>query len=190
MVRVSRLGGAVGITPAEAAAKRRGEARGRSRGSPDGQAARSRAGCPDGPGPETGSSTLHQPSQSSVRPDVSHCGTSQRASISVASLQQRGQVERHTGDAAVGGGRRPFRRKRRRRSRIAQPSRLVTAFRHSLIEAPAGPCGRGKLSFLLTSCLPWPTAEEVLAFQIIEIFGAGEGIRTLDPNLGKVVLYP
>jgi hypothetical protein len=30
-------------------------------------------------------------------------------------------------------------------------------------------------------------------FKIIEIpkkFGAGEGIRTLDPNLGKVVLYP
>jgi hypothetical protein len=23
-----------------------------------------------------------------------------------------------------------------------------------------------------------------------EIIGAGEGIRTLDPNLGKVVLYP
>jgi hypothetical protein len=23
-----------------------------------------------------------------------------------------------------------------------------------------------------------------------ENFGAGEGIRTLDPNLGKVVLYP
>ncbi len=23
-----------------------------------------------------------------------------------------------------------------------------------------------------------------------ETFGAGEGIRTLDPNLGKVVLYP
>jgi hypothetical protein len=22
------------------------------------------------------------------------------------------------------------------------------------------------------------------------MFGAGEGIRTLDPNLGKVVLYP
>jgi hypothetical protein len=22
------------------------------------------------------------------------------------------------------------------------------------------------------------------------VFGAGEGIRTLDPNLGKVVLYP
>ena len=26
--------------------------------------------------------------------------------------------------------------------------------------------------------------------EIIAIFGAGEGIRTLDPNLGKVVLYP
>jgi hypothetical protein len=24
----------------------------------------------------------------------------------------------------------------------------------------------------------------------LELFGAGEGIRTLDPNLGKVVLYP
>ncbi len=23
-----------------------------------------------------------------------------------------------------------------------------------------------------------------------DLFGAGEGIRTLDPNLGKVVLYP
>jgi hypothetical protein len=26
--------------------------------------------------------------------------------------------------------------------------------------------------------------------EMIEDFGAGEGIRTLDPNLGKVVLYP
>ena len=25
---------------------------------------------------------------------------------------------------------------------------------------------------------------------LLEFFGAGEGIRTLDPNLGKVVLYP
>ena len=24
----------------------------------------------------------------------------------------------------------------------------------------------------------------------MEVAGAGEGIRTLDPNLGKVVLYP
>ncbi len=28
------------------------------------------------------------------------------------------------------------------------------------------------------------------AFDQIKEFGAGEGIRTLDPNLGKVVLYP
>jgi hypothetical protein len=25
---------------------------------------------------------------------------------------------------------------------------------------------------------------------VLAYFGAGEGIRTLDPNLGKVVLYP
>jgi len=25
---------------------------------------------------------------------------------------------------------------------------------------------------------------------LVHVFGAGEGIRTLDPNLGKVVLYP
>jgi hypothetical protein len=25
---------------------------------------------------------------------------------------------------------------------------------------------------------------------LMQKFGAGEGIRTLDPNLGKVVLYP
>jgi hypothetical protein len=33
----------------------------------------------------------------------------------------------------------------------------------------------------------------VLGHQKIDLelkFGAGEGIRTLDPNLGKVVLYP
>ena len=29
-----------------------------------------------------------------------------------------------------------------------------------------------------------------LALEIILKNGAGEGIRTLDPNLGKVVLYP
>ena len=28
------------------------------------------------------------------------------------------------------------------------------------------------------------------ALQTVEKLGAGEGIRTLDPNLGKVVLYP
>ena len=34
--------------------------------------------------------------------------------------------------------------------------------------------------------LAWVTLEP---FQSAEL-GAGEGIRTLDPNLGKVVLYP
>jgi hypothetical protein len=29
-----------------------------------------------------------------------------------------------------------------------------------------------------------------LSLQEFAILGAGEGIRTLDPNLGKVVLYP
>ena len=28
------------------------------------------------------------------------------------------------------------------------------------------------------------------ASQALRLSGAGEGIRTLDPNLGKVVLYP
>ena len=34
--------------------------------------------------------------------------------------------------------------------------------------------------------------EAVLSIALISLrkFGAGEGIRTLDPNLGKVVLYP
>jgi hypothetical protein len=30
----------------------------------------------------------------------------------------------------------------------------------------------------------------VQTFNFQENFGAGEGIRTLDPDLGKVVLYP
>ncbi len=29
-----------------------------------------------------------------------------------------------------------------------------------------------------------------IALNSLRNFGAGEGIRTLDPNLGKVVLYP
>ena len=28
------------------------------------------------------------------------------------------------------------------------------------------------------------------ALRLVFLFGAGEGIRTLDPNLGKVMLYP
>ena len=33
-------------------------------------------------------------------------------------------------------------------------------------------------------------AEQIIALQIERVIGAGEGIRTLDPDLGKVVLYP
>ncbi len=41
----------------------------------------------------------------------------------------------------------------------------------------------------LVSSVSWPLAcWKVLVFW--EKTGAGEGIRTLDPNLGKVVLYP
>jgi hypothetical protein len=29
-----------------------------------------------------------------------------------------------------------------------------------------------------------------IQFDLLADFGAGEGIRTLDPDLGKVVLYP
>jgi hypothetical protein len=40
--------------------------------------------------------------------------------------------------------------------------------------------------------MPRPTAGpatiEIIVF--LEKIGAGEGIRTLDPDLGKVVLYP
>ena len=32
--------------------------------------------------------------------------------------------------------------------------------------------------------------DRLYRFDFIEKTGAGEGIRTLDPNLGKVVLYP
>jgi hypothetical protein len=36
----------------------------------------------------------------------------------------------------------------------------------------------------------WIRAESDDAVAHMEKSGAGEGIRTLDPNLGKVVLYP
>ena len=43
-------------------------------------------------------------------------------------------------------------------------------------------------------CLPGayykPSAGRSNCNKPFEIIGAGEGIRTLDPNLGKVVLYP
>ena len=43
---------------------------------------------------------------------------------------------------------------------------------------------------LRASCVPGghPTHDPTLLNSLIS--GAGEGIRTLDPNLGKVVLYP
>jgi hypothetical protein len=34
----------------------------------------------------------------------------------------------------------------------------------------------------------WPEGEHPV--DVGKVAGAGEGIRTLDPNLGKVVLYP
>ena len=60
-------------------------------------------------------------------------------------------------------------------------------------------CERDGLS-LLPSCFPGASSDQkaigatksgmLQSFDFAEIFGAGEGIRTLDPNLGKVVLYP
>ena len=51
---------------------------------------------------------------------------------------------------------------------------------HSASELPAmGPWKQKR---------PWRAARKSLIF--LRKSGAGEGIRTLDPNLGKVVLYP
>jgi hypothetical protein len=44
-----------------------------------------------------------------------------------------------------------------------------------------------------TSGTPWASTEGLLSRYYddsLRDLGAGEGIRTLDPNLGKVVLYP
>ena len=48
---------------------------------------------------------------------------------------------------------------------------------------PARPNGQGILN---PSCLPIPPPGQIR----YKIDGAGDGIRTRDPNLGKVVLYP
>jgi hypothetical protein len=40
----------------------------------------------------------------------------------------------------------------------------------------------------VSSCGLRERGRQILDF--FDLFGAGEGIRTLDPNLGKVVLYP
>ena len=75
------------------------------------------------------------------------------------------------------------------------------AERRGLGESPIARCGT--LEFA-SSCFPpaSPLCEEGAGKQrafhgtpfktlkSLLIFGAGEGIRTLDPNLGKVVLYP
>ena len=75
------------------------------------------------------------------------------------------------------------------------------AERRGLRESPIVRCGT--LEFA-SSCFPpaSPLCKEGLGKQqaprralvrclkSLLIFGAGEGIRTLDPNLGKVVLYP
>ena len=50
---------------------------------------------------------------------------------------------------------------------------------------PASPlCDEGSGKQRVSRRTPSKTLKSLL------IFGAGEGIRTLDPNLGKVVLYP
>ena len=43
---------------------------------------------------------------------------------------------------------------------------------------------------MLLGCSALPQAEAARKCPECERNGAGEGIRTLDPNLGKVVLYP
>jgi hypothetical protein len=55
----------------------------------------------------------------------------------------------------------------------AMPVRWPWRKRYAVAVEVAGP--RSKFQFKLLIYL---------------VFGAGEGIRTLDPNLGKVVLYP
>jgi hypothetical protein len=47
--------------------------------------------------------------------------------------------------------------------------------------------------FVFRSADSWPNVRFVARINVSDIegiFGAGDGIRTHDPNLGKVVLYP
>ncbi len=70
----------------------------------------------------------------------------------------------------------------------------------SQITAMHTPMDAMKPRLLLTSCLPEEnrlTGKQITRrralHRVLNLFrknGAGEGIRTLDPNLGKVVLYP
>jgi hypothetical protein len=43
---------------------------------------------------------------------------------------------------------------------------------------------------MCTPSTPFEPAQGKAIAKPLKIAGAGEGIRTLDPNLGKVVLYP
>jgi hypothetical protein len=47
-----------------------------------------------------------------------------------------------------------------------------------------------KPAALLEIVTPTQKTGSVKFTQVLESTGAGEGIRTLDPDLGKVVLYP
>ena len=42
-------------------------------------------------------------------------------------------------------------------------------------------------TIVLAECVPRMARDPI---EVLEETGAGEGIRTLDPDLGKVVLYP
>lgn len=59
--------------------------------------------------------------------------------------------------------------------------------KHGGLRAPAARSTRADRQTLLIGTLHGKGALRVLKFRET---GAGEGIRTLDPNLGKVVLYP
>ena len=50
--------------------------------------------------------------------------------------------------------------------------------------------GAGISRFVLAIVAEWTISARHKKLFAIRKIGAGEGIRTLDPNLGKVVLYP
>jgi hypothetical protein len=107
----------------------RREARGRSRGSPDGQAARSRAGCPDGPLAKTGSRpcTNHRRAPCGrMWVAAGHCSGPRSARHP---RSKGGQVERHTGDAAVGRQPQALSAEAPAADPHSAASRLATAFR-------------------------------------------------------------
>jgi hypothetical protein len=64
----------------------------------------------------------------------------------------------------------------------------------SLADLVATPAGYTQIAQLSRRCYPGVTLPKIGEFRVsakpLIYLGAGEGIRTLDPNLGKVVLYP